>query len=367
MAQDSVSSATRAKVARSVLTNNLGVKPGERVIIEAWSHTLPWAVSLAREARRLGAQPLIPYEDEAAFWDVVDEDGEQALGTVPAHEWAALAKTNVYIHMWGPGDRIRLNQLSQKRRDVLFGFNSRWYQAATKAGLRGARLELGRVYPSLAKAYGVSESAWTDQLVRGTLVPPEVMRRRAAPLARALERGKRLRIRDDAGTDLTLGLARRPARVQIGRLSAADLKRPSGSLMTLPSGGLRVALDETVADGTIIGNRTNYFDNGVATGGVFRFRNGRLTDHEFARGQRFFDADYKLGGKGRDRPGQFSIGLNPQLHNTPQLEDGELGALMVSVGMNRFSGGKNPSPFFGWVINAGASVEVDGRTIWPGS
>ncbi|MCI4370108.1 MAG: hypothetical protein L3J81_02115, partial [Thermoplasmata archaeon] len=95
-------------MARSVLQKNLQVRPGERVIIEAWTHTLPWAVSFAREARRLGASPLVPYEDEASYWDSVDAKEDKVLGRAAAHEWAALGKTDVYLHMWGPGDRVRL-------------------------------------------------------------------------------------------------------------------------------------------------------------------------------------------------------------------------------------------------------------------
>ncbi|HEV2165711.1 MAG TPA: hypothetical protein VGS23_01840, partial [Thermoplasmata archaeon] len=107
----SVSPAVRTRVARSVLTKNLLVKPGERVTVEAWTHTLPWAVTFAREARRLGAQVLVPYEDERAYWQAVDSGEGARLGKVAAHEFAALGKTDVYLHMWGPGDRVRLNAL----------------------------------------------------------------------------------------------------------------------------------------------------------------------------------------------------------------------------------------------------------------
>jgi leucyl aminopeptidase (aminopeptidase T) len=366
MAKDAVNAGTRAKVAQSVLKNNLRVKRGERVIIEAWTHTLPWAVAFAREARRLGAQPIVPYEDEAAYWDEVKGDDPHTLGTVPAHEWAALGKTDVYIHFWGPGDRIRLMSLPEKQREGLVQFNMEWYRRAQKAGLRGARMELGRVHSTLARAYRADASSWTDQLVRGCLVTPDALARRAAPVARALARGKRVRIRDDAGTDLTLGLAGRTPSVDIGRLSPADLKRPFGMLTTLPAGRIRVALDETVADGTIVGNRTNFYETGTASGGMLRFRHGKLTHYEFARGQKLFDEGYKTGGKGRDQPGQLGFGLNPALRNCPQLEETELGAILVAVGSNRFIGGKNPSSNFGFVINAGATLEVDGKEVTAG-
>jgi len=363
MSSDAVSPAIRANVARSVLRKNLRVKPGEQVIVEAWSHTLPWAVTFAEEARKMGAQTIVPYEDEEAFWNLVDLGKEAVLGKAAAHEFAALGKTDVYIHMWGPGDRIRLFGLPEARRDKIFAFNQSWYAAAQKAGVRGARLEIGRPYPTLAKAYGADPEKWLDDLVRATLVDPGSLARAGAPIERAHARGKRLRIRDDSGTDLTLGLLHRPVRSEYGRLSPADLKRPFGSLFTLPTGAVSVALDERVADGTLVSNRTDYFEDGRATGGVFHFRGGKLTEHEFERGGELFERDYGRGGKGRDQPGQFRIGLNPELHDTPQLEDRELGALMVSVGANRFYGGKNASPFFGWLINAGATVEVDGKVV----
>jgi leucyl aminopeptidase (aminopeptidase T) len=363
MTSKSVSPGTRAKLARSVLKNNLHLKSGERVIVEAWTHTLPWAVAIAREARQMGAQVLLPYEDEEAYWDVVRGGHERVLGKPAAHEWAALANTDVYIHMWGPGDRVRLNALPAAQLDRLFAFNNKWYATAAKRGVRGARLEIGRPYPALTKAYKADEGKWMTELVRGTMVSPDSLARVGVPVARALARGKRVRIHDSKGTDLTLGLLRRPVRLDIGRTTLAQRKRPFQSLVTLPSGAVSLSIDETVADGTIVANRTNYYDDAIATGGTFQFEGGKLTHAEFREGGDRFNREFEKGGKGRDRPGQLRIGLNPALDNTPQLEDRELGAVMVSLGTNQFYGGKNPARFFGWVINAGATVEVDGKPL----
>jgi leucyl aminopeptidase (aminopeptidase T) len=363
MSEKGISDSIRARVARSVLTRNLGLKRGERVIVEAWSHTLPWAVAFAREARRLGAPTLVPYEDEGAYWQSADGPGAKVLGPPAVHEFAALGKTDVYLHMWGPGDRVRLASLPEKKRDALLSFNQPWYEAARKAGLRGARLEIGRPYPTLAKVYGVDQPAWLDQVVRGTLVDPRSLARAAATVSQTLRRGGRLTIRDDHGTDLKLRLLRRPTVAFTGTVPPASKRGRFGMLTTIPGGIVRAALDETVADGTIVANRTAYYDAGVVTGGTFHFANGRLTDVDFDRGGELFDEGYRVGGKGRDQPGMLAIGLNPELHDTPQLEDAERGAVMVSVGGNRQAGGRNPSPFFGWAITAGASVEVDGRPV----
>jgi aminopeptidase len=363
MAKTPPATDAQSKLARSILHNNLQVKAGEKVTIEAWPHTLPWAVALAREARRMKALPVIHYEDENAYWDTVASGGTKLLGQKPDHEWASLAKTDVYIHMWGPGDRVRLNAIPAKEANQLFKWNDSWYATAKKAGLRGARLELGRPYPSLAKAYGADLDSWTHDLIEATMVDPVALAKTAAPIVKALKSGKRIHITHENGTDLTLGLAGRDPVANTGRLSAEDLKRPFRMLTTLPSGSIRVALDESIADGVIVGNRTNYYDDRVATEPRFEFANGRLTRASFGSGGDKFDADFKKGGKGRDQPGQLAIGLNPKLHNTPQVEDLEAGAVMVSVGANRFLGGKNKANLFGWAIVAGADFEVDGKRL----
>lgn len=352
------------KLARTILTQNLQVKPGENVVIEGWSHALPWASALARETRRLKAYPVVLYEDENGFWDSINAHEEKILGAAPAHEWAMLGKTDVYIHMWGPGDKLKLNKLNSSRLEQIFAWNEPWYKSASKAGLRGARLEVGRPFPALAKLYGADLKTWTDQIVQASMVDPKKMLAAAKPLARALETGKSLHIYDDSGTDVTLGLARREAVVNAGMVSAKDRKMPFRMLTTLPGGSVTVALDESVADGTFVANRSSYTDTGRAIGAKFEFRDGKLVSQGFKSGGDLFEPAYAKAGKGRDQPGQFRIGLNPKLHDTPQVEDLEAGAITLSVGQNQFlPGGRNKARYFGFAVNAGATVEVDGKIL----
>lgn len=361
---DSAPTETQTRFARSVLTQNLHVQPGENVVIEGWSHSLPWATALAREARRLKALPVVLYEDEGAFWDSVDAHEDKLLGATPAHEWAMLGKTDVYIHMWGAGDKVRFNDMPPARASNLFAWNDAWYKAAQKAGVRGARLEIGRPYPTLAKVYNTDVDDWTRQIVEATMVDPKKLLASARPLARALQKGRRLRVYDDHGTDLTLGLARREPVLNVAQVFPEDMKKPFRMLTNLPGGFVATALDESVAEGTFVSNRSCYLDAGTATGVTMEFHNGRMVSQEFATGGELFQEGYSKGGKGRDQPGQIRIGLNPKLHNTPQVEDCEAGAVTFSVGMNRFyPGGKNRSPYFGFAVNAGATIEIDGKVL----
>lgn len=351
------------KFARAVLTKNLQVKPGDNVIIEGWPHTLPWAVALARETRRLKAHPLIFYQDNDTFWDSVKAHEDAILGAAPSHEWAALGQTNVYIHMWNAPDRIRLESLGD-RGGKLFAWNPTWYKTAKKAGIRGARLDVGRPFPSLAKVYGVDESKWIDQLIDATLVDPNRLEAVGAPIQRAVARGRRIRFYDDRGTDLTLGLTHRKSLADYGHVTKEDQKLPFRLLTILPTGVVRFAVDESVAEGTFKANRSTYTETSMATGGVLNFHNGRMVSYRFDTGGEVFDKPYRTGGKGRDRPGYVNIGLNPKLHNTPQLEDREAGAVTVGIGNNAFlPGGKNRSKFGGTVTNVGVKAEVDGRPL----
>jgi len=363
MAGIQASPETRQKLARSILERNLQVKRGERVIVEGWNHTLPWAVAISREARRMGAQPLILYEDEPAYWDAVEDGEAKIIGAPAKHEKAAVLNTDVYIHMWGPGDRIRLGQLPDKTQEQLVAFNDGWYVDARKAGLRGARLELGRPYPTLARAYGVDEDSWGEQMVEATMVDPRSLRRAATPIAAALERGKEVHITHSNGTDLTLGLAKRKPTVWDAMVPPPGQRGKFNMLSTIPNGAVRVALKETVADGTMVANRTSFYEDSGATGGTFHFADGKLTEATFDQGGERFDRDFAKGGKGRDQPGWIGIGLNPKLNNTPPIEDIERGAITVSVGGNRAFGGVNASPMFGWVVTTGATVEIDGKKL----
>ena len=60
------------RLARQVLTVRLRLKAGENVTIETYPTALPWALGFVREARRLGARPVLHYEDERSYWTAVD-------------------------------------------------------------------------------------------------------------------------------------------------------------------------------------------------------------------------------------------------------------------------------------------------------
>ncbi len=360
------SAAASDLLARNVLTQRLHVRPKETVLIESWPTSLPWASAFVRQSRRIGAKPVVLYEDEASYWQAVASGGAKALGQLGDHEWAALEKTDVYVYFWGPENRGRTRALPEKTQEELTGFNGRWYELAAKTGLRGARMEIARATETNARYYGVNLGTWRRELFQASVRDPREFDRPIRKLRQALASGTTLRIRHPNGTDLSLGLAGREPLALDGRVTPQSMQRPYGMLVNVPAAVVLVAIDESVADGTIRANGPNYLPNGPVSGGQWKFSGGHLRGARYATGGARFRGPYAMGGEGRDLPGLLEIGLDPAIHVAPELEDCELGALTLGIGGNAGFGGRTKSSFNSWLTVRGAELSVDGRVVVRG-
>jgi aminopeptidase len=352
-----------AKLARTVLTKTLHVRKGENVVIETWSETLPWAKPFVTEARRLGANPLMMYEDEPAFWQAIQNGNARQTGRVGGHEWAALAKTSAYVFFFGPSEWPRFTELSAKKRDGVAAYNPEWYKRAAKAKLRGARMYLGRTSQMAADRWKLDLEAWREELLRASLVPPGDLHRLGTRVGERIRKGKQVHVSHPNGTDLTFRLGKFPIQLDDALIDDADEK--AGNYMAvIPGGVVGSAIDHTSASGVVVGNHTTYPDTGPVTGSRWEFTDGHLTKQSYESGGEPIEAAYaKAPRKGRDRLAQFTVGLNPEITKLPQMEDQELGALLFGIGGNQFRGGKNSSPFGAWMVLKDADVSIDGKPL----
>lgn len=358
------SSAEQAgQVARNVLRNTLRVKRGENVVIETWSETLPWAKPFVTEAREIGANPMMLYEDEQSFWDAIGSGKARQTGKVGSHEWAALAKTSAYVFFYGPSEWPRRDDLSPKKQEGVAAYNGEWYQRASKAKVRGARMHIGRTSPMSAVRWKVDLDAWREELVRASLVPPAELHRLGSRIADRLRKGKQVEVRHPNGTELSFRLGKFPVQVDDALVDDADIQAKN-SMVWIPGGVVGVAIDHTSTSGTVVGNHTTYPDSGPVTGTRWRFTDGHLTDQSYDSGGDTIQSAYdKAPKKGRDQLGFFSIGLNREISHLPQMEDQELGSVSLFLGGNQFRGGTNASPFGAWSVVTGSDLLVDGKPL----
>ncbi|MDE1820543.1 MAG: aminopeptidase [Euryarchaeota archaeon] len=358
--------ASEAAVARKVLKETLRVKKGENVVIETWNHTLDLARAFVLEARKLGAHPVLLFEDERTYWDSVDSADPRELGKVGSHEWALLSKAQAYVFLWGPEDRPRFRRLDPKVMEKLHAYNDEWYARAKRARLRGARMEIGRVTEANAQQFNVPLAAWRQEVLEATMADTATMVREGKHLAQVLQRGKRVTIDHPNGTHLELQLRGKRPVVEDGVVGAEDVA--AGQNMTsVPGGYVAVALDERYGEGTFRSNRTSFLSGGRAEGGEWTISGGRLTASTYRSGGEFLSAPFeKAPKKGRDQLGMLSIGLNPRISSSPQMEDQERGVVLVTLGRNDNVGGSNKVPFLTWLALGGANVSVDGKPLVAG-
>lgn len=350
-------------LARSVLTRSLHVRRGENVTIDTWTHGMPLARELVRECHRLGARPLVLYTDEDGFWSAYDAGMVRLLGQWGTHERAALAQTDVYVYLWGPEDRPRYDRLPEKEREALTAYDTRWYDIAGRAKVRGARIDLALATESAARDLGVDLGPWRTELFAASLVPPATLGRIGERLRLALRRGGPVRIRHSNGTDVTLHLLAREPRLHVADTDRRGSKGRYSFMISIPGGGVHAPMDETRAEGTVVANRPTSLETGTLQGGRWKFHGGVLTEHTFTEGEDGFRRLFASGGKGMDRPGLLAIGFNPAIHDAPRSEDLEMGVISICLGRNVHLGGRNRAKTMLALTLAGADLEVGGRPI----
>jgi leucyl aminopeptidase (aminopeptidase T) len=356
-------------VARNLVKNYLRVKPGENVMVEAWSHTLSMSSAMVDEVRRVGGSAFLAYEDDDAWWRAVDRKQAEPLGRLSDPEWAAVAAADVYVQFWGPADSARLEKLGDKGVEAWGdGWFDRWYKLARATGLRGGRMAVGWVTDSRVRHWGVSKRRWMKALLEGCLADPAEIARSGKRLARALTGRKKVRITHPNGTDLEVALAGVPPRLYEGYPHPKNRAYSEFDMLAnFPEGRLRMALDPKTAQGRIVSNRRSYdetwFPWEVYSGGAFEFSDGKLTSFSFEEGESAFARNYAQATPGKDRAGSLTIGLNPKLDNVPYLEHSELGIVKFAVGRNAYLGGSNASNFFGSLNLAGSEISVDGTPV----
>lgn len=350
--------------ARNIVTKYLKVRSGENAIIESWDHTMPLASAMVDEVRRVGGRVLQVHNDEDAWWRTYDRGQTKLLGKSSDPEWAALKAANVYVNFWGPGDGDRIEKLPDKPGNEVFAWNWPWYEVARKAKLRGVRMTTGFVSEGRAHRWGLDRAKWEDSVLRACLVDPEETAKTGVRLAKALTRGKKVRIMHSNGTDLEVALAKGTPRLTDGRPHPYHTgDSPFGMLQQVPGGALHMTLDSNTAEGIFHANRrTNIWWN-VHRGATLEFAEGKLSSYSFEEGKHEFVRQYEKGTAGKDRTSALQLGLNPAVKDVPNLETVESGSVSLVIGGNRGLGGTNGSSFFSWFSLAGSEIAVDGTPV----
>jgi leucyl aminopeptidase (aminopeptidase T) len=360
----------RRAFARNLLRNALRLSRGENLLIETWSETLPWAVSLSLEARVLGARPLLSLHDEPGFWRSQSEVPAGQLGRVGDHEWAALRSSSAYVYLYGPMDTVREEALPAEAARRIASNHHELMRLVEKYRVRMVRWDLGRTSPTWARRYGVDLGAWRRELIDAASVDPRSMQRAGQRVGDRLRRGREAVITHPNGTSLTLRLAHRSPKLDDGMIDEHDV-RAGNLILVVPSGVVATTVAETFAEGTFVSTGTGALwireQEGHLPPGTWTFRGGALAGFDLTGDGAPLRRELSRLGHPKLRPGLVSVGLNPRTSTIPLLFDQELGTITLEIGRNVQLGGRNRSPHVAaWVPLRGGTLEIDGQLVVHG-
>jgi leucyl aminopeptidase (aminopeptidase T) len=296
------------KVARKVLTETLHVQKGESVTVEAWDNGLPFARRVLAEARAMGCRAMLVYEDEEAYVEGVRRAPRDAIGKMGKNEYGMLAGTDAYVFVPGQALGVYSRTLKPKEREESTRYNSSWYEAAEKAGLRGARLTFGYVGRDMARFLGKK----IEDVVRGQLKAVFADYGEIAGRARKVSS----LLGDGAAVDLRTGnnelkfTLKGDLEIEDGVVDDED--RKTGNNMTyVPPGYVAKEIDPQSAIGevTLADSLTKY---GVVHRAELEFKNGALVKWRSEDGPKLRKLLDTLAPEKRKLT-LLGIGLNPAL------------------------------------------------------
>jgi leucyl aminopeptidase (aminopeptidase T) len=349
MPKDSLDS-LYTKVAKKILTETLHVKEGESVTVETWDNGLPFARRALAEARAMGCTAVMIYEDERAYVEGVKRGPQDVVGSMGKNEYGLLSGTDAYIFIPGQALGSISKTLKPDERDRSTRYNDSWYEAAQKAGLRGARLSFGYAGKDLSKALGKKVQDVVRGQLRAALVDFGQISRSAGRLSPLFVDGALAEVTTEKSTlrfSLKGGLE-----IEDGLVGEED-KKTGNNMTYLPPGFVSKEVDSDSANGSVVLTDT-LTDYGVVPRVRLEFEEGKVVSWESTAKEtvkKIFDS--VLPEKRRLR--FLIVGLNPEMK--------------YGLGQDRFVEGALNMGGFGFrglvkkgtLKVAGATVVADGR------
>ncbi len=298
-----------AQVARKVLTESLTVKKGESVVVETWNTGLSFARQAVIEARKIGAIPITLFEDEEAYVQGVRKGDRDSLGTMGKHELSLLSNTDAYVFIPGPVIGAYSKKLKKKEVADSTRYNASWYEVASKAKLRGARLPFGHIDEDASKVLGKPVREIVTNQLRAALIDFEALGKKAKELASYLQDGTEVKL-VTPGAELKFVL-RGEVEINDGVVDQDDIAAEN-NMTYVPPGNVYKEVEVSSANGTVrLSPTTTGF--GIFKDASMEFENGRLVKWSSKSSKKVLDQVIEAAADQMKTVSGFFIGLNPAL------------------------------------------------------
>lgn len=337
-----------SRAASKILSESLHLKKGESITIETWNNGMSFAQQVVMEARKIGAIPMVLFEDEEAYVQGAKTMDREVLGKMGKHELGMLSGSDAYVFIPGHPLSTYYSGLSAQERSASIGYNSEWYDAAEKAKLRGVRLSFGYATREMAKILGKPVEKIVAHQLNGFLQTDLTsLGNKGRELAKLMQDGVTCTITSSDGLRLEFQLRGR-AELEDGVIDEADLSQ-GPNMHYLPPGFVSQKVDPPLATGKVKVFATTRF--GIVRDATLEFESGRLVKWESKTSKRELDKTVESIEEETRKLGTLLIGMNP--------------ALKLGYGVDRFVSGSislNVTSKLGAFVQSG-SLSIDDREI----
>ena len=360
-------------IARTIVTENLGIAEGEKVLISGSVRDMQLLEDLAFHVRSVGAFPLLTVTSHRRMERESMELPARYDSETNALELALMDAIDVSLLVAPDMSPDLMASIPPER---LAAQNAAYEPINRRTRERSVRfLEFGNsLAPTEWRAAqaGMSKDALAAMFWEGVGVDYAELERTGQAVRERLENGREVHVTHPNGTDLRFQIGGRPVFVNDGVISAEDRERGGAAILTwIPAGEAYTTAVPGSAVGVIFVPQTSYLDD-PAPGSEIRnlrveFRDGRVVSMT-GEGPGFasFKALYDAAGEGRETFGVLDIGLNPRIRLPEGSRLGSFvpaGSVTLAFGGDVWAGGENDVTWGDVRFLSGATVTVDGRAL----
>lgn len=285
-----------AKLASSLINYSVGLKPGEKVLIEVFNGEVPLAKELVRAAYEAGGVPFLQLRDHTLLRELYKGATREQMELWASWDKAQMEEMDAYI---GLRAAKNINELSGVPSDKM-ALYSECYAAPVHADARVRRTKwVVMRYPneSMAQAANMATEDFEDFYFDVCTLDYPKMSEAMQPLADLMNRTDKVRI-TGPGTDLTFSIK------GIGSVKCdGKLNVPDGEVYTAP-------VRDSV-NGTVQFNAASLYDGITFENVRLVFKDGKIveaTANNTEALNHILDTD-----EGARYIGEFSIAFNPYI------------------------------------------------------
>ncbi|MBS1681125.1 MAG: aminopeptidase [Bacteroidetes bacterium] len=349
------------------IVDNVGVQPGECVVISSGQHTIELAEAIAIESNLRGGFTTIFYNTDKITRSLYTDVAKEFLSITPTYFGEWIKHMDIYISLPNVENwRVVSQDVPEERMVLMNTARQKLFDGYNNSKVRG--FSVAYPTPQAAAENSLDFAVYEKIIWNGMKADYKKIAAQGEALKKILMDSKIVKVTSPAGTNISFSVSGRKVLVRDGITTKEDATQKLISMRwaTIPDGRVTVTAIENSANGQVVVPR-DICRFEPLTNIKFDVKSGRMQGIKADVGMSCFDKDFKANTGDKDVFAGFFIGLNPAL--TP-MEDGAdyrpengAGVVHLQFGDNQLQGGKNISSFNWSFPIMNATVEIDGKVV----